>query len=420
MNWSYQFHLSSVRMLTFNEICKSLKLTNACVQLFYSLPPTTLMISLDSIMIIGSAGSVGHDMMYQIASMGLPIKVIGADINLEKGLFEIEESLHIAHSLGFYPDLGFKQIDLFNVQETSETLKELKPKVICNLSSLGSWWVTRLLPDEAYKRIGPIGPWLPNHLTLALKLMEAVKKSGIITRVVNGAFPDTTNVVLGKLGMPPVCGGGNMDLGVYRLKRLVARDMHVPYRSVNIYACGHHGTFYTARLDGPFWVKILAEGKDVTENYSNEKLRKMYREAGYAGTSQYGGALVDQMRTAASFLKNVLAIYYDTGETHLCVPGPNGLPGSYPARLSEKGAEVVLPGISLEEAVRINEAGALIDGVEAVKDDGTVVFRDENVENMREVVGYECKELKPGESEERAKELSVLLKRLYEKYKVEK
>jgi len=39
-------------------------------------------------------------------------------------------------------------VDLFDVEGTAETLKELRPKVVCNLSSLGSWWVTRLLPDE--------------------------------------------------------------------------------------------------------------------------------------------------------------------------------------------------------------------------------------------------------------------------------
>ena len=37
----------------------------------------------------------------------------------------------------------------------------------------------------------------------------------------------------------------------------------------------------------------------------------------------------------------------------------------------------------------------------------------------REVVGYDCKELKPSESEERARELNMLLKKLYTKYKVE-
>jgi len=94
------------------------------------------------------------------------------------------------------------------------------------------------------------------------------------------------------------------------------------------------------------------------------------------------------------------------------------LPGAYPTRLSAEGAEVVLPGLSLEEAVEINEAGARLDGIERVKDDGTVVFVEENVELMREVVGYECEELKVSESEERARELNAKLRKLYEKYKV--
>ena len=145
----------------------------------------------------------------------------------------------------------------------------------------------------------------------------------------------------------------------------------------------------------------------------------MYAEAGYAGSSQYAGALVDQMRTAASFLKNVLAVYYNTNEEMECVPGPNGLPGAYPCRLGENGAKVFVPDIGVEEAIKINQVGGQHDGIERIKDDGTVVYMDENVEYMREVVGYDCKELKPSKSEERAWELNVLLKKLYDKYKVE-
>ncbi len=373
---------------------------------------------MDSILIIGSAGSVAHDMMYLIASMGRPIKVVGTDVDEKKGMSEIEESLQIAHYLGYYPDLSFTKMDLFKIEETAETLRKIKPKVICNLASLGSWWVTRLLPDEEYKKIGPIGPWLPNHLTLAYKLMQAIKMSGIDTKVVNGAFPDATNVVLGKVGLAPACGGGNMDIAIHRLKRIVARDLGVPFQSVTIYGIGHHGTHYTKRMDGPFWVKIIVDGEDFTSKYPNKKLTEMYHKAGYAASAQLGSGLVDQMRTAGSFLKNVLAIHYDTQKTHVCVPGPNGLPGAYPARLSAEGAKVVLPGITLKEAIRINEEGARIDGIEKIKDDGTVVYLDENVEHMRQVVGYHCKELKLEESEERAKELNRNLKRLYEKYKV--
>jgi malate/lactate dehydrogenase len=372
----------------------------------------------DSILIIGSAGSVGHDMLYQIASMGLPIKVIGADIDEEKGQFEVDESLHVAHNFGYYPDLSFTKINLFDINETSELLKEMQPKVICNLASLGSWWITRLLPPEEYEKIGPVGPWLPNHLTLAHKLMLAIKKSGIETSVVNGAFPDTTNVVLSKLGLEPVCGGGNMDLGLSRVQRIIARDLKVPYRSVKIFGVGHHGSYYTARMEGPYWVKIVVDGEDVSDKFPNKKITKMYQEQGYGASSQYKSALVDQMRTASSFLKHVLGVYYNTGEVYTAVAGAKGLPGAYPCRLSEKGAEIVLPGISLDEAIKINEAGGRIDGIEKVKSDGTVVFCEENVKHMRDVVGYECTELKPSESEERAKELNTLLRKLYDKYNV--
>jgi malate/lactate dehydrogenase len=373
---------------------------------------------MDSIMLIGSAGSVGHDILYLMASMGRPMKVVGADFNEVKGTYEIEESLQIAHNLGLYPDFRFRKIDLFNIEQTAELIDDIKPKVICNLASLGSWWITRLLPDSEYKKIGPIGPWLPNHLTLTYKLMKAIKMTGLDIKVVNGAFPDATNVVLSKVGLTPTCGGGNMDIGIQRLKRIIARDRNVPFQGVTIYGVGHHGTFYTARYNGPFWVKIVVEGMDVTKEYPNEKLAQLYREAGYAASVQFAAPLVDQMKTAVSFLNNVLGIYYDTKKIHESVPGPEGLPGAYPARLSADGAQIVLPGISREKAIEINKAGGRIDGIEEIKDDGTVVYLDQNVQYMREVVGYECKQLKLEESEERAKELNTLLKKLYEKYKV--
>ena len=366
---------------------------------------------LDSILIIGSAGSVGHDMIYQIAAMNTPIKVIGADINHEKGKYEIEEALHVAHNLGNYPQLSYEPLNLFDIEATTEFLETHQPHVICNLASLGSWWVRRKLSPEDYAKVGPSGPWIPNHLTLAQKLMEAVKKSGIETSVVNGAYPDAVNVILSKLGYNPICGGGNMDLGLSRVKRIIARNEKAPYNSVQVYGVGHHGAYYRARMGGPFYVRILLDGEDITDRWPNEKITKHYREAGYGVVTQLHGNLVDQMRTASSFLKHVLAIYYDTKEVHTCVTGVEGLPGGYPARLSHRGAEVVLPGISRDEAVRINREGALIDGIREIKQDGTVVFCDENVENMRNVLGYECTELHPEESYERAQELDKLLRK---------
>jgi malate/lactate dehydrogenase len=248
--------------------------------------------------------------------------------------------------------------------------------------------------------------------------MQAIKLTGLDIKVVNGALPDVTNVVLSKVGLAPTCGGGNMDIGIQRIKRLIAKDLGVSYRSVTIYGVGHHGTFYTSRYNGPFWVKIVVNGMNITNQYPNEKIMKMYHDAGYAATIQFSGPLVDQMPTAVSFLNNVLGIYYNTNKIHESVPGPEGLPGAYPVKISEDGVEVILPGISREKAIEINKAGGRIDGIEEIKDDGTVVFMDQNVEYMRQVVGYECKELKIEDCEDRSKELDERLKELYNKFNI--
>jgi hypothetical protein len=280
--------------------------------------------------------------------------------------------------------------------------------------------VTRLLPSEVYKKISPIGPWIPFHFTLTHKLMQAVKKSGIETRVVNGAYPDLTNVILGRMDLAPVCGGGNMDLGASRLRKIVAAERKVPVRDVQVLAVGHHGTFYTAKMDGPSWYRIIAAGEDVSKDYPVKVVAKLYDKYGYANMPSFPGPLVDQMKTASSFLKITLAAYYNTGEVIQCLPAPNGLPGGYPCILDYEGAKPIHPGISLKEAVKINEDGAKIDGIEKVKADGTVVFCEENAKLMREVVGYDCPEIKPKEHEERAKELDAKLKQLYAKYNVGK
>ena len=372
------------------------------------------------ILLIGSAGSVAHDMLYQIASMTDKIRVVGADFNEAKGRYEVDECLHVAHNFNLYPDFSFKKIDLFDVEGTAQILKEEQPSVICSLASLGAWWVTRLLPNEVYKKISPIGPWIPFHFTLAYKLMQAVKKSGIKTNVVNGAYPDLTNVILGKVNLQPVCGGGNMDLGASRLRKIVAAERKVPVRDVQVLAVGHHGTFYTAKMDGPSWYRIIAAGEDVSPEFPVKTIARLYDKYGYANMTSFPGPLVDQMKTASSFLKITLAIYYDTCELIQCLPAPNGLPGGYPCILGAQGAKVNLPGISMREAVKINEDGGKIDGIEKVKSDGTVVFVEDNVRLMRETVGYECLEIKPSEHEERAKELDAKLKKLYEKHNVAK
>jgi hypothetical protein len=88
----------------------------------------------------------------------------------------------------------------------------------------------------------------------------------------------------------------------------------------------------------------------------------------------------------ASSIKNILAIYNDTGElTH--APGPQGLDGGYPVRLSRKGAEVVLPkGMTLQLARELNLKAQQYDGIQEVRGNGDVAVTEEAYATFKEML----------------------------------
>jgi hypothetical protein len=108
---------------------------------------------------------------------------------------------------------------------------------------------------------------------------------------------------------------------------------------------------------------------------------------------------------AASALKNIMAIYNDTREfTH--APGPLGLEGGYPIRLSRRGAELALPtGITKEEARKIMLEAQKWDGIEQIRDNGDVVLTEVAYQTFKEMLGIDCPVVTLEGSYEQAKEL---------------
>jgi hypothetical protein len=154
----------------------------------------------------------------------------------------------------------------------------------------------------------------------------------------------------------------------------------------------------------PYILRLCVDGTDVTEKYD---LAKLLGEASYrfrAQSGRQGDPLV-----AASTAKNVLHVLRDKRVlTHS--PGPRSPPGGYPVRIGADRVEVALPpGVSMDDAVSVNEACNKYDGVEEIRDDGTVVIMDESYEIMKQLLGYDCKEMKLAESAERAAELRARL-----------
>jgi len=121
---------------------------------------------------------------------------------------------------------------------------------------------------------------------------------------------------------------------------------------------------------------------------------------------------------ASSAVKNIMAILNDTNEfTH--APGPEGLIGGYPVRISAKGVKVELPeGVTMEQAIKINTDECKYEGIEEIKDDGTLVVTDEAYEIAKKLLGVECREIQIASAPDLAKEIVAGYKRLADKYSV--
>jgi len=359
----------------------------------------------EKIMIIG-AGQLGGIVLEYLARIPNICELVVSDVNEEWGFRKTNSAILGASYMGLFPHITFQRIDLNNIDETASIFKTLDPTIIFNGTTLQSWWVVGQLPKEIHAKLYTgLGPWVPMHLTLAHKLMKAIKEAGVKPFVVNSSFPDAVNPILDKVGLAPTIGIGNMDLIIPALRKTVAEKVGAPMRNVGIKMIGHHYHGYHFPRHGtgceaPFYLRIFVGDEDVTDRFDIKSLvseipKHARRPAGAAG----------QYVVAASSLKNIMAIYNDTGEiTH--APGPQGLPGGYMVRLSRKGAQVVLPNnLTLQEAIRINEEAQKYDGIEAIHDNGNVRFTEKSWSTMKEYLGYDCKEMSVDESEERSKEL---------------
>ena len=317
-----------------------------------------------------------------------------------------------------YPKISFIEHDISDVNKTAEILADAEPDVIINTTCLQSWWVIQELPEDVFKELegAGYGPWLPMHLTLTYKFMQAVEKAGMLgtVSVVSSPFPDAVNPVLAKVGLAPTVGIGNIHELVPGIRFLVSKKLEVPMRSVKVYLVGHHCLVTLPLLWGtvgdiPYYLKILVDDKDVTKQFNTDELILRTIESWPPGAG-------DNPLVASSLVRIALAILNDTGEfTHAI--GPLGLPGGYPARLSAKGVKITLPSeLSLDDAVKINEEAQKFDGIEAIEDDGTVVFTEKAYTTLKKMLGYDCKELKLEDVERRARELRSLYKKFRDKF----
>ncbi len=371
-----------------------------------------------SIMMIGVGDLGGHVLEMLVRAPGVR-RIITADSNEDWGYRKTNIAAYGAAQLGLYPELEFTKIDLYNLEQTAETIRKYKPEIIYSAVSEQSWWVITSLPKEVFEALDKarFGPWIPQQLNLVHKLMQAVKNTGLDVRVINSAFPDGVNHILGKVGLAPTIGIGNVANPVPAIRSSIAYKLGRPMKDVTVsFVAQHYVSHYLPRFGtaggAPYYLNAVVDGRDVTNDINVDEV---FREI--PTRFRRTGGRDGQILTASSAASIILAMADDTGG-FMHAPGPAGLLGGYPVRVDAKGGKVVLPAdLTLEKAIRINEEGQRFDGIERIDDDGTTYLTENAVAIVREIVGYECKVLKLNEAEERSKELSRKFKELANRHR---
>jgi len=354
-------------------------------------------------MIIG-LGDLGSTILELLAREQQIGRIVAASRNEKRGIARCNLTRLSAVAQGYSPSICFTPLDINDKETVIETVRREAPDIILSTASMQTWWLSDLLPPEQSARIksAGFGIWLPVHLTLTLKLMEALSSIDFRGKTLTAPFPDVVNCILGCLNLAPTCGVGNLDEIVPKVRVLAAQRLEVPIEEVSVLLVAHHALEPAAfgepvKEIPPYFLRIEHNGQDVTEEIRGKELL----------TAPYpippGPAI--HFLTAGSTVRLIRA-FLSKREMLIHAPGPKGHPGGYPLIVSSKEFDLApIKGLSLGEAIAINERSHRFDGIEYIEADGTVVFCSEATEVLQNELGYYCQRLPPGETEERAKEL---------------
>jgi hypothetical protein len=350
---------------------------------------------------LGNLGSQVFDLFALRASRDDQLLVGGR--NLEYLRERTRWTAAAAFQLGTPINVDVTSLDVWNLDQTAQTIATFQPDVVfSSVTTLPSAAIEHL-PVPFFHKLAQArgGPWLPTTLVLVHKLMQAIQQTGLAPIVLNGGTPDNSHEVLGKVGLAPTSGIGNLALTVPAIRQAIAKQLAVPAEQVEVLFFAHSAVVQSLRRGttggGPFSLTVSLNQEDVTQRLD---LPALFSQLPLTLQHEY-----TQLLTAASTVA-VLEALLAGRPTVVHAPGPNGLPGGYPLRRGKQGLEVILPGeLTLDEAICINQGGQRLDGIERIDDEGTVYFTEQNMAILQATLGYTCRRMPLSEVEEWAKEL---------------
>ncbi len=361
------------------------------------------------ILILG-CGVLGGGVLDFLSQSGRDYDIHIAARDGQKVALRANLARYTAANLGHHASIKVAAVDLMDVEATAAYLAAIQPDIIFNATTLHSWWVITQLPHAAFQRLDQArgGVWAAMHLVLVRRLMQAVGMSGVQAKVVNASYPDVTNAALAAENASPLIGIGNIANAVPGIQLAAAHLLGCDVRRVAVRFFAHHFLSYRMPSSGgtdgaPYHLTFYLDGKALPSDAIDhgavfETVAGRFRRVkGLAGQSVTASSATAVLRTLADGIDRVVH-----------APGPLGLVGGYPVRISPDGLSVDLPeGLSIDEALAINRACQKFDGIDSVEADGTIRFMADSAAIIREEIGFDCPAVPLADCEEIAHELAV-------------
>lgn len=370
-----------------------------------------------TVAVFGSAGAVGLEIARTMVLQPEVTRLVLVDIAEDKMRNEANDCAMLAEKMRQEAVEVIPVVtDLTREGAIAEVLAKFRPDVTVQAAIPISWYtLANSVPKDIWKRVNfeaRLGPFLPLLLSFPIHFMEGWRAAGSPGHVIQLSFPDIVNPVLAGMGLAPSSGSGNTENLCSTLRMIVADKMAVPTREIDIQLIAHH--FHCWFMKSPselsdleermFFLRAFCRGEDVTEQFLGDpaflpsvRSRYPYQRPRFAATS---------------VVKNTIRMLRgDRVVTH--VASPAALGGGMDARFVDGAWQPVLPkGVSMADVEGVYSRARKADGVDSIAADGTVTFTDRGNGAMRELLGFDCKVLKPAEVHDRAAELLECIKRI--------
>lgn len=293
----------------------------------------------------GSLARAVCDSVAVFADAGVTVHLVARD------LAKVEE---IAHLAGARAALARRAVtfragraDLADGEQLAEVLWAVDPRIVVQCASLQSPYEARFAQSawtDLVARAG-FGITTPLQARLVIETARAIDRSRSRPLLVNACFPDVVNPVLDRLGLPVLCGLGNVAM----LSAALAAGVGVTGAG-RLRVLGHHVHLHAPEEPAD---EALAWVDDLPVTNVGKLLAGL-RAADRTSRNDLAGF------AAGPLLADLLA----GREVAANLPGPLGRPGGYPVRIDGGRAALDLPpGLTEAEAVAFNERAGSRDGI---------------------------------------------------------